>query len=370
MDGTAFPILISSKLQQYGMTSLPSSTSLPYHEPALNVTLSLSGFLLLLKLACYVVDQFCHAGLVAQIVLGALWGTPLGQLLPTATETTIQQLGYLGLLLLVAEGGVETRLDILRNATNLSLALLAAAVGILLPVGVSMALLPLGYGYTYLESFACGAAMSSTSLGAILTLLASVGSLDQESDPTSKRVYDGNAAGSASESAAEATQQIQVPPPSQLLNTRLGVILVGAALMDDIVGLVMSRIVQILGTSALSLTPWTIIRPVLASVLILLVTMLLSRYALSLAARKTATRFQGVTAAFVNNRMGSILAASISPGAIAICGFVATVYAFVVISHYVDSSPLIGAFCAGAMMKYSKCHHLCGGSHLPRIPSI
>ena len=46
--------------------------------------------------------------------------------------------------------------------------------GIGLPVALSFALLSTGYGYDLLESFAAGAALSSTSLGTTLMALNSV----------------------------------------------------------------------------------------------------------------------------------------------------------------------------------------------------
>lgn len=58
--------------------------------------------------------------------------------------------------------------------SNLPLSIVCALTGIGLPIGFSFALLQAGYGYTPLETFAAGAALSSTSLGTTLMALNSV----------------------------------------------------------------------------------------------------------------------------------------------------------------------------------------------------
>lgn len=76
---------------------------------------------------------------------------------------------------------------------------------------------------TPLQSFAAGAALSATSLGTTFTILST----------------------------------------TQLTTTRLGTVTTSAAMLDDVVGLVMVQIISNLGGSATSFTTVTVIRPVL-----------------------------------------------------------------------------------------------------------
>lgn len=81
-------------------------------------------------------------------------------------------------------------------------------------------------GATPLQAFAAGAALCSTSLGTTFTVLGSSG----------------------------------------LVNSRLGVVLTSAAMMDDVVGLVMVQIISNLGGSDSSISAVTIVRPLTVSV--------------------------------------------------------------------------------------------------------
>jgi len=97
-----------------------------------------------------------------------------------------------------------------------------ALTGIAVPIGLSYTLQPL-LGATALQAFAAGAALCSTSLGTTFTVLASSG----------------------------------------LSSTRLGVILTSAAMMDDVVGLVMVQVISNLGGG--SIDAITVVRPVFVS---------------------------------------------------------------------------------------------------------
>lgn len=79
---------------------------------------------------------------------------------------------------------------------------------------------------TPLQAFAAGAALCSTSLGTTFTVLGSSG----------------------------------------LIQSRLGVVLTSAAMMDDIVGLVLVQIISDLGGSDSSISPVTVVRPLAVSV--------------------------------------------------------------------------------------------------------
>jgi len=89
----------------------------------------------------------------------------------------------------------------------------------------SIILLTFGYGYSALQGLAAGAALCSTSLGTTLALL----------DPS-------------------------------LRQTRVGSVLISAALVDDIAGLVIAAIISHLSTSdSVPITWEMIVRPILVS---------------------------------------------------------------------------------------------------------
>lgn len=78
--------------------------SLPYHEPGITTVLIQAGFLLALNMVNTVLDNIIYCGLIGQLFIGIAWGVPGGNLLELNVQKSIQQLGYLGLLLLVYEG--------------------------------------------------------------------------------------------------------------------------------------------------------------------------------------------------------------------------------------------------------------------------
>ncbi|KAI5458482.1 sodium/hydrogen exchanger family protein [Mariannaea sp. PMI_226] len=197
------------------------ASSVPYHEPSISDILTLSGFLLSLNIANYGLDKVASCGLLAQVVLGIAWGTPGGNLLAVDTERVVVQLGYLGLILLVFEGGLTTSVKSMR--ANLWLSTCVAVTGIAAPIALSFILQPM-LDATRLQAFTAGAALCSTSLGTTLTILDS----------------------------------------SRLSSTRLGVILTTAAMIDDVIGLIMVQVVSNLGGREFD--PITLIRPILVSI--------------------------------------------------------------------------------------------------------
>ncbi|KAL5436574.1 hypothetical protein PMIN06_010809 [Paraphaeosphaeria minitans] len=206
--------------------------SLPYHEPAILTILVQSSFMLLLNLVNAALDRLVYCGLLGQVFLGIAWGTPGAKWLSSEAEEVIIQLGYLGLILLVYEGGLSTSYTSLK--ANIVLSSAVALTGIGLPIGLSYTLQPL-LGATPLQAFAAGAALCSTSLGTTFTVLASSG----------------------------------------LSSSRLGVVLTSAAMMDDVVGLVMVQVISNLGGGDIGAL--VIVRPVLVSVAFACIVPLLCR---------------------------------------------------------------------------------------------
>lgn len=198
-------------------------TAFAYHEPAISTILNQTGFLLVLNLVNVCLDKLVYCGLIGQLFIGILWGTPGAKWLTRDMETVIQQLGYLGLIMLVYEGGLSTSLPSLK--ANLLLSLAVAITGIGAPMGLSFILTEL-VAATPLQAFSAGAALSATSLGTTFTILST----------------------------------------TDLIKTRLGTVTTGAAMLDDVVGLVLVQIITNLGGRNDSFSAVTVVRPVFVSI--------------------------------------------------------------------------------------------------------
>lgn len=197
------------------------ATYLPYHEPGIVRLLILSSFLLLLNVVNYILDKYLYCGLVGQILLGVAWGTPGGKWIDEGTEKVFLDLGYIGLILLVYEGGLLSSMSILKK--NIHLSAIIALTGITAPIGISFSIL--GYSNaTPVAAFAAGAALCSTSLGTAFTIMST----------------------------------------SNLVLSKVGVLLTSAAMIDDIAGLVMLQVISKLGDG--SFTAVSVIRPVFVSI--------------------------------------------------------------------------------------------------------
>ncbi|KAI0858729.1 Sodium/hydrogen exchanger [Xylaria cubensis] len=220
---------------------------LPYHEPTLSSLLITSTFLLALNGINSALDRTLACGLVGQVLIGTAWGSPGAGWLTPDFERVASSLGYLGLILVVYAGGVETDVAALRK--NIVLSVAVAITGVVVPIALSFALLATpgqflggdggGGAGALLPAFAAGAALCSTSLGTTFSVLQASG----------------------------------------LSRTRLGAVLASAALLDDVVGLVMVRIITSLGETGNSgIKPATILRPVLVSVAFAVAVPLVCRY--------------------------------------------------------------------------------------------
>lgn len=163
------------------------------------------------------------------------FGTPGTKWLDKGTEQVIVQLGYLGLIFLVYEGGLNTDFKSLK--ANAGLSVLVALTGICLPIAFAFCLQSLASA-TPLQAFAAGAALCSTSLGTTFTVLNTSG----------------------------------------LTNTRLGTVLTSAAMMDDVVGLVLVQVISKLGSGHISIQTITVVRPIVVSIGLALFVLLTCRY--------------------------------------------------------------------------------------------
>ncbi|KAF8460500.1 hypothetical protein BDZ91DRAFT_785299 [Kalaharituber pfeilii] len=186
---------ISTSLLSMSNSNVDQINVLPYHEPDRITVLTQASFFLLLNFANWPQIKY-FIGLVAQILLGVVFGSSRRGLARGACRTN-HGAGRLP--------GIDTdgQRGLLENAT---LSVLVALTGIIVPIGFSFLLGPLA-GATPLQCFAAVAALSATSLGTTFAVLATAG----------------------------------------LTDTRLGTVLASAAMMDDVVGLVLISIVTNLG---------------------------------------------------------------------------------------------------------------------------
>ncbi|KAF2823971.1 Sodium/hydrogen exchanger [Ophiobolus disseminans] len=276
-----------------------TTSSLPYHEPGIVTILVQTSFLLLLNVVNAALDRLLYCGLLGQVLIGIAWGTPGAKWLSSSVEETIVQLGYLGLILLVYEGGLHTSFQSLK--ANLLLSSGVALTGIAVPIGLSYTLQEL-LNATPVQAFAAGAALCSTSLGTTFTVLNSSG----------------------------------------LTASRLGVVLTSAAMMDDVVGLVMVQIISNLGGDDFS---WvTVVRPVLVSVAFAVVAPL----ACLLFVKPATLRLNRYRAAHTTARINHLLGKSSTVFGIHTLLLIGLVTA----ATYAGTSNLFAAYIAGAVISW------------------
>ncbi|KNE58075.1 hypothetical protein AMAG_04896 [Allomyces macrogynus ATCC 38327] len=254
----------------------------PYLEPSLHQLGVLASFLVVLNVVRIAFDQLFYAGLVGELLLGVVYGTPLADLLTDAWLDTFRVLGDLGLILVVFEGGLGIHRDLL--LANLPLSTLAAMIGVLTPIALSVLLLHVAFGYPLAQALAAGAALSSTSLGTTFVALGSTVGRVSAAAAASTTVQTATDAPAATLSPASLDDADivpapadSVPPPAPAptpaaadpITTRFGTVLISAALIDDVVGLVMLSIIDAASAapSAGSEKWWThaVVRPLVAS---------------------------------------------------------------------------------------------------------
>lgn len=270
---------------------------LQYHEPSIIDILVLVSFFFFLSSLGWAFNKLTRASLIGQILLGILYGTPVGNILQAQWQETFMALGYIGLLLIIFEGGLTIRLDLLK--ANFFLSLFAAAIGICMPIALCYLLLYLGFGYGAIETFIVGAALSTTSMGTTFVVINSSADIDFK-------------------------------------QTKVGTVLISAALFDDVIGLVMVSVIQNLGgvdDGGSTNIGWLVGRPILASFAIGAVSPLLGKYAF----RPLYRRLLQKRAASLGHKFTVIFMTAI------LCAHLVT-------CAYAGASLLFGAFLAGIFL--------------------
>ncbi|KAI3391591.1 hypothetical protein diail_7049 [Diaporthe ilicicola] len=270
---------------------------LQYHEPDISSLLVLISFFFFLSSVGWVFNKTIRAGLIGQILIGILYGTPVGNILDAAWQETFMALGYIGLILIIFEGGLTIRLDLLK--ANFFLSTAAAAIGIITPIALCYLLLYLGFKYGALGTFITGAALSTTSVGTTFVVISSSACVD-------------------------------------FTHTKVGTVLISAALFDDVVGLIMVSVISNLGgigEGGGGSIGWIVGRPIVASFAIGAVSPLLAKFA----AGPLYRRFIERRVAFWGHRA-------------TICVMLFVLAAHLVVCAYAGASLLFGAFLAGTFL--------------------
>ncbi|KAG6014213.1 hypothetical protein E4U43_006817 [Claviceps pusilla] len=255
--------------------------SLPYHEPDITTILKQSSLLILLNVVNFLLNRFLYCGLIVQILV----------------ETAIVQLGFLCLLVLVHEGGLSTCPKSLR--ANVWVSMAVAITGISIPIGLSFLLVRLTNA-TPLQCFAAGVSLSFTSLGTTFTVLATSG-------PT---------------------------------KSRLGVVLTTAAMMDDVVGLVLVQVISNLGKEGASITASIVVRPVLVSIGFIVFTPLICAFLVKPPTRRISQARKRLSPGVCDRLIGS--------ERMSLFAHMLILLGYVTGASYVGTSNLFAAYIAGA----------------------
>ncbi|CAP79057.1 Pc06g00640 [Penicillium rubens Wisconsin 54-1255] len=278
---------------------------LPYHEPGTVDILIVVSFFFFLSLARWVSAAVIQAGIIGQIAVGIIYGVPLANILEHHWQETFVTLGYVGLILIIFEGGLGARVDLLKQ--NFTLSMIGATTGVVFPIGLSYLLLYLGFGYGAVETFIIGASLSATSLGTTFAVISS----------TSGSV--------------------------NLAETRVGSVLVSAAVIDDVVGLIMLSVIGDLGKLSgggdVNLG-WLIGRPIVASIGMALVMPIVTKWVFAPFFRK-----------FIEHRFARYDHIS------NIILMTLVLSAFIAIAGFTGTSVLFGAFLAGVFLTYIPSKH-------------
>ena len=281
------------------MDNSAAAAALPYQEPPIKTILILSFFLVLLNIINHALDRLIYCGLVGQVLIGVAFGTPGAKWLDKSTEQAIVQLGYLGLILLVYEGGLRTDFKSLKG--NAGLSVLVASTGICLPITFAFCLRSLTSA-TPLQAFAAGTALSSTSLGTTFTILNTSG----------------------------------------LTNTRLGTVLTSAAMMDDVVGLALVQVISKLGSISSSLHAITVVRPIFVSIGLAISVLLMCRYLV----RPISIWIRGPDSSAVTR------AIRMHPTEATLIVHTALLFGIVAAASYAGTSTLFAAYLAGTSISW------------------
>lgn len=285
-----------------------------YSAPSLPHLVLTATFLALLPVTSHLSALLTNTDILGPLTLGILWCSPFlpapAPLLPQSYLSFLSYLGYLGLLLLIFDAGISTPTSLLLDLRNLAASVLVGVTGILVPIALSIALFHVAFGFPVLTAFAAGAALCSTSLETTVSLLS-----------------------------------------GRMKKSRVGAVLMSAALLDDVVGLVIAGVIENLvpdakGDGGEGGVEWrTIVRPVFVSIAYALGTPVLA-----VVVRKMMRSGKVRIGLGVRRRVGRAL--RVTRTHVNLFVIIGALMAFVATSHLAGTSELFGAYLAGAFLGY------------------
>ncbi|ORY31422.1 Sodium/hydrogen exchanger family-domain-containing protein [Naematelia encephala] len=274
-------------------------SSFTYHEPSTLQYLILIAFFSLLNIFGWVAQWLLSAGLLGQILIGVIFGEPLAGWLDQSWMEAFISVGYVGLLLVVYEGGASASIEKLTALLPLSTCI--ALTGLLAPIALSFVLESLGY-FEPVHAFAAGSSLCSTSLGTVLAVLspASIG--------------------------------------FNLRQTRLGTALLSAAIMDDVVAFILAKILGVIGEGHGSIGA-NVGRTIGVTIVLAVIIALLTKYALRPLYTRLRRDRRWRSAVWGGEGLLLLFITLLFVGSVAAAG-------------YAGTSPLYGAYLAGLVTAY------------------
>lgn len=198
-------------------------------------------------------------------------------------------------------GGLSTSFASLK--ANLILSVAVALTGIAVPMGLSFVLGAL-MSATSLQSFAAGAALCATSLGTTFSILGTSG----------------------------------------LTATRLGTVLTSAAMLDDVVGLILVQVISNLGSSNSNFSSLTIVRPIVVSFGLVIFLLLVCRYVVAPGTRLFQNHGEKIANLPFRN--------TVNPNHVALIIHTLILVGFVAGATYAGTSGLFAVYLAGASIRW------------------
>jgi len=252
--------------------------------------------------ALWVAGKFCAKiqlpAIVGEIIVGLFFGPYLSaeygtELFHAPNPDVLKMLGECGLILLVMEAGVEVDVDTLKLIGGRGVCV--AVFGSMVPLGLGFGLSQI-LGYDVKTSLAMGACLAPTSVGIAITVL--------------KR---GN-----------------------VLNTAIGQLVIAAAVLDDIISLILLSFIQALKDPSV----WGMAKPLVVSFGFLFLTGYFAIYDMPIILKWVLKQFD--RANHQNVLLGLL--------------FIFALF-FIPVTHYAGSSYLLGAFLAGlCFCTYHEAH--------------
>jgi Kef-type K+ transport system membrane component KefB len=288
--------VLADTLVNMAMAAEPAGADEPIEEKEmLLMTLKVSLFIIAVYGGGAAMRYIQGPALVAEILVGLLFFT-CGWF-PHEFGNAFKSLGYVGLLLMIFDGGVHMDLGMLRKIGGR--AAILAVSGCFAPVLMIWVVYQYGWGYEWKAAVAAGTALSSTAIGFT----------------------------------------VQVLNDNGILQDRLGQLIMAGAMLDDVISLVLLAMLTGLSGEG-GIGAMTVLTPLIASAGVMIIGYLLRAFFVCLDRKTGATdRLTPEEHVQVERKRVMIYILAMLLGAIGI----------VWVADHIESSYLLGAFMAGML---------------------